>query len=326
MDTFSFENKLCLAPMAGATDYAFRKICIAGGADYTVSEMISAKALCFKDKKTAVLARIRAEEHPIALQIFGSDPEIMAKAANMLSTGSYEGCQSEILPFAIDINMGCPVHKIVSNKEGSALMRDPVLAWEIMAAVKEGSTVPVTVKIRAGFDKDHICAPLYAEMAQKAGLSAVCVHGRTREQMYRPPVDLEVIKDCVSAVKIPVIGNGEIMSAQDALHMKEYTGCASLMIARGALGNPYLFEEIRAKLEGKEYQAPGFRERLEKALAHFELLIADKGVHTGLLESRKHIAWYIKGMPGAPKLRDTVNRIDSVEEMRNLLTEQIERS
>jgi tRNA-dihydrouridine synthase B len=285
--------------------------------------MISAKALCFKDAKTAVLARLRKEEHPIAIQIFGSDPEIMAKAAKMLATGEYAGCVSEILPVAIDINMGCPVHKIVSNGEGSALMKDPVRAYEIMAAVKEASPIPVTVKIRAGFDDKHICAPFYAEMAEKAGLAAVCVHGRTREQMYRPPVDLEVIKDCVSAVKIPVIGNGEIMSVKDALFMKDYTGCSSLMLARGTLGNPFLFGQIKSALAGQEVHLPDYKTRIKTAKEHFELLLLDKGSRTGLLEARKHIAWYIKGMPGAPALRDHINRIEDENELRAILEEQL---
>ena len=322
-DQLSFENKLLLAPMAGVTDYAFRHLCIKEGADYTVSEMISAKALCYKDAKTAVLARLRREEHPIAIQIFGSDPEIMAKAAKMLATGEYAGCVSEILPVAIDINMGCPVHKIVSNGEGSALMKDPQRAFEIMKAVKEASPIPVTVKIRAGFDADHICAPHYAELAEKAGLAAVCVHGRTREQMYRPPVDLQVIKDCVSAVSVPVIGNGEIMSVKDALYMKEYTGCSSLMLARGTLGNPFLFGQIKAAMAGERYEEAPYKKKVETAIRHFELLLSDKGSHTGLLEARKHIAWYIKGMPGAPALRDRINRIEDVEELRTILNEQL---
>ncbi|MBP3322214.1 MAG: tRNA dihydrouridine synthase DusB [Clostridia bacterium] len=325
-EILSFKDKLLLAPMAGATDYAFRKLCIKWGADYTVSEMVSAKALCYKDAKTAVLARIRREEHPIAIQIFGSDPETMARAAKMLATGDYKGCVSEITPVAIDINMGCPVHKIVSNGEGSALMKDPIRAYEIMCAVKEGSPIPVTVKIRAGFDKNHICAPQYAEMAERAGLAAVCIHGRTREQMYTPPVDLDVIKDTVAAVSIPVIGNGEIMSVDDALKMKDYTGCSSLMIARGALGNPFLFAQIKDALEGKEIREIGYGERIRTAMSHLDLLIADKGQRTGLLEARKHIAWYIKGMPGAPAIRDRVNRIEDYESMRAILQEQLDRS
>lgn len=322
-EILSFENKLLLAPMAGVTDYAFRHLCIKEGADYTVSEMISAKALCFKDAKTAVLARLKREEHPIAIQIFGSDPEIMARAAKMLATGEYAGCVSEILPVAIDINMGCPVHKIVSNGEGSALMKDPVRAFEIMTAVKEACPIPVTVKIRAGFDSGHICAPRYAELAEKAGLAAVCVHGRTREQMYRPPVDPEVIKDTVSAVSIPVIGNGEIMTVKDALYMKEYTGCASLMLARGTLGNPFLFGQIKRALAGQEYEEPPYLLRLQTAMTHFELLLQDKGERTGLLEARKHIAWYIKGMPGAPALRDQINRMESPQELRAVLCRQM---
>ena len=202
-------------------------------------------------------------------------------------------------------------------------MKDPVRAFEIMTAVKEACPIPVTVKIRAGFDSGHICAPRYAELAEKAGLAAVCVHGRTREQMYRPPVDPEVIKDTVSAVSIPVIGNGEIMTVKDALYMKEYTGCASLMLARGTLGNPFLFGQIKRALAGQEYEEPPYLLRLQTAMTHFELLLQDKGERTGLLEARKHIAWYIKGMPGAPALRDQINRMESPQELRAVLCRQM---
>lgn len=306
--------------MAGVSDSTFRRLCVSMGADYTVTEMISAKALCYKDRKTAVLAKILVEEQPVAIQIFGSDPEIMGRAAQMLSTGTYEGCVSTCLPAAIDINMGCPVHKIVSNGEGSALMKDLLRAREVIAAVVECSEVPVTVKMRAGFDKAHINAVALAEICQEEGVAAVTVHGRTREQMYRPPTDLEIIREVKKAVRIPVIGNGSIFTPEDALRMKEYTGCDSLMIARGAEGNPFLFRQIRQMLAGKEALPPSTEERIGTALLHLEGLVAEKGEYTGLMEARKHMAWYIKGMPGAPALRDRINRTDSLPVLRRLLS------
>ena len=320
------KHGLFLAPLAGVSDRAFRKVCRDHGAECTVSEMISAKGLHYNDTKTARLAAFSAEEAPFFIQIFGSDPEIMAESAYKLATNNYKACQNTCLPTGIDINMGCPVPKIAGNGDGSALMKNPKLAGEIVRAVSGAVDLPVTVKIRAGFDKNHVCAPQYAEMAERAGLAAVCIHGRTREQMYTPPVDLDVIKDTVSAVGIPVIGNGEIMSVDDALKMKDYTGCSSLMIARGALGNPFLFAQIKDALEGKEIREIGYKERIETAMSHLDLMIADKGERTGLLEARKHIAWYIKGMPGAPAIRDRVNRIEDYETMRAVLQEQLNRS
>ena len=320
------QNKLILAPMAGVSDRAFRSICIEMGADYTVTEMISAKALSFHDQKTAVLARILKDEQPIAIQIFGSEPELMADAARMLSTGNYPGCISDCLPAAIDINMGCPVHKIVSNGEGSALMKDPVRAKEIVSAVVDSSAVPVTVKMRAGYTSESINAVEIATLCEEAGAAAVTVHGRTRMQQYRPPVDLEIIREVKRAVGIPVIGNGEIMTAEDAVRMKEYTGCDSLMIARGAEGNPFLFAEIKAKSAGKDYSPPDIATRLKTALEHLRRLVADKGEYSGMLEARKHIAWYIKSVPGAPAMRDRINRTESSDVLRAMLEEEIKKA
>ncbi len=318
-----FQNKLILAPMAGISDYSFRKLCIEQGADYTVTEMVSAKALCYGDKKTAVLARVLKEEFPIAIQIFGSDPEIMAKAAAMLATGNYAYCMSDVFPAAIDINMGCPVHKIVSNGEGSALMKDEKRAEEIISAVAEASAIPVTVKMRAGYDENHINAAKIAEIAEKAGAAAVCIHGRTRERMYRPPVDLEIIREVKRTVHIPVIGNGELMCVGDALRMSEYTGCDSLMIARGALGNPFIFAEIKAAQRGDFYEKRSSKERLEMAQRHLQMMLDHKGEKSGLQEARKHIAWYIKDIPGAPAMRDRVNRIADARTLVKLLEDAI---
>jgi tRNA-dihydrouridine synthase B len=253
--------------MAGVTDAAMRLLCHEQGAAWSVSEMLSAKGWIYSQGKNKVAQELitrMSGEGVAALQLFGREPDYMAEAAARLEGAGFD---------FFDINFGCPAPKIAGNGEGSALMKDPVRAFEIMTAVKEACPIPVTVKIRAGFDEGHICAPRYAEMAEKAGLAAVCVHGRTREQMYRPPVDLEVIKDCVSAVHIPVIGNGEIMTVKDALYMKEYTGCSSLMLARGTLGNPFLFSQIKAALQGKEVCLPDYATRIKTAKLHFELLL-----------------------------------------------------
>ena len=309
--------------MAGVSDSVFRRLCVLHGADMTVTEMISAKALTYADKKTAVLARILKEEAPVSIQIFGSEPEIMARAAEMLSTGNYPGCKSDVLPVAIDINMGCPVRKVVSNGEGSALLRDPLRVREIVTAVVEKSAVPVTVKMRAGFDREHINAPEIAAICEEAGAAAVCIHGRTREQMYRPPVDLSVIGAVKDAVSIPVIGNGELTSASDALTMLEKTHCDALMIARGALGNPFIFSQIKAALDGKEIPTVSRKTQLLTAKEHLRLLVEDKGVECGLREARKHIAWYIKGMPGAPAMRDAVNRCVDLNKMYEMLDNAI---
>ena len=312
--------------MAGVSDYAFRRLCVDHGADYTVTEMISAKALCYADKRTAELARILREEAPVAIQIFGSEPEILARAAGMLSSGDYPGCISDTLPAAIDINMGCPVKKIVSNGEGSALMRDETLVKEIVLAVVEASRVPVTVKMRAGFDSSSVNAVKIASICEEAGATAVCIHGRTRVQMYRPPVDLEIIKEVKEALKIPVIGNGEIFSPKDALAMKNYTGCDSLMIARGSLGNPFIFEQIKDLFGGKTYEEPSDSLRLRTAKKHLGLLVADKGKDKALFEARKHIAWHIKGIPGAPALRNAVNRCTCLTDLENMLDDAIRRT
>ena len=231
---------------------------------------------------------------------------------------------SDAKPAAIDINMGCPVRKVVTNGEGSALMKDEVRAYEIVCAVKEASAVPVTVKMRSGFDREHKNAVRIARLCEKAGASAVCVHGRTREDMYRPPVDLEIIREVKDALRIPVIGNGELMSPKDALRMKEYTGCDALMIARGALGNPFIFGQIKAAFAGKTPTETTLEERLLAAKEHLRLLIEEKGRERGTGEARKHIAWYIRGMPGAALMRDAVNRAPDPEALSSILDGALE--
>ncbi len=326
------ENSLMLAPMAGVTDHAFRRVCRECGAQWIVSEMVSAKALCYEQKsrkrdslRTAPLARVRACESPMAIQIFGSEPSYMAEAASMLETGEYLGNRSDISPSAIDINMGCPVHKVVSNGEGSALMKNPDLAGRIVEAVKGAlKEIPVTVKIRAGWDSDSKNAVEVARVAEEAGASLICVHGRTREQMYNPGVDLDIIASVKREVGIPVVGNGDIYSGADAKRMLEYTGCDGLMIGRGALGNPWIFSEIAATLEGREYISPTFCEKMDTARRQVALMREDKGEYIASAEAKKQVAWYVKGIDGAASLRDRIMRCASIDEI-FLLIDEIKR-
>lgn len=304
---------LILAPMAGVTDKAFRHMCKKHGADRLVTEMVSAKAVCFGDEKTALLAHIDSGERPCSLQLFGSEPEIMAKAAVI--------CAEKFSPDAIDVNMGCPAPKIVNNGDGSAVMRSPELAYEIVARMRDAldgggfSDMPLTVKMRSGFDSAHINAVEVALMCEKGGAAEVTVHGRTREQMYAPPVNYDVIRDVKSALSVPVIANGNIFSASDALYIREYTGCDGLMIGRGSLGNPFLFGEVKAVLSGKEPPVITPQEWYSDVAEHMERLIADKGADKGALEARKHVAWYIRGIPGAAELRRRVNLAKGLPEI-----------
>lgn len=318
----NFFGKVMLAPMAGEGDYTFRAACKKFGADYLVSEMISAKAICYNDKKTPLLAKIRAEEMPIALQIFGCEPEFMARASDFLIN---ESVKAGTPCAAIDINMGCPVQKVVKNGEGSALMKNPALAGKVVKAVKEacGST-PVTVKMRLGWDAESINVLEMAKTAEENGAAAICVHARTREQFYTPGVDISHIKTVKDALSIPVIGNGDIFSAQDALDMFEKTGCDAVAIARGALGNPYIFAEIKARLEGKSYTPPTPRERIEEALSEVATRIEDKGEYAGIRESRVHLAHFTKSLRGSAAIRGKVNFIDSFEELRHTLLSYID--
>lgn len=321
----TLKNGLLLAPMAGVTDASFRAVCVAHGADYTVTEMISAKALWYHDKKTAVLARIEADEEPCAVQIFGSEPEIMAYAARVLSA---EDTPCTRIPAAIDINMGCPMPKIVNNGDGSALMRDPVLAGRIIEAVRAATDLPVTVKIRAGWDQSSKNCVEIAKIAASLGVSMIVVHGRTRSQLYAPPVDLDAItavRDAVDA-SVPVIGNGDIYCAADARHMREVTGCDGVMVARGAYGNPWIFAEIAADRNGTPFIPPTPREKLLTALDHLDRLLQKKGDFTGIQEGRKHLAWYTKGFPGSAALRASIMQAETPAEMKALLVPYLEQS
>ena len=316
-------NGLMLAPMAGVTDAPCRAICRAHGADYTVTEMISAKALWYHDKKTAVLARISADEMPCAVQIFGSEPEIMAYAAKVLSAPDTPCTR---IPAAIDINMGCPMPKIVNNGEGSALMKNPVLAGKIIEAVRAATHLPVTVKIRAGWDSSSKNCVEVAKIAASLGVACIVVHGRTRAQLYAPPVDLDSITAVRQAVdaSVPVVGNGDIYCAADARHMRQTTECDGVMIARGVYGNPWIFDEIIADMAGTSYTPPTAYERLSTAMEHLHLLIAQKGDYIGVQEGRKHLAWYTKGFPGSASLRAEIMKAATPEEMSALLTPFLE--
>ena len=320
---------LALAPLAGVSDRAFRRVCRACGADFTVSEMVSAKALCYEQRKKTVversvsgqLASVMREELPMAVQIFGSEPDFMAEAARMIQANEYIGCMSEVPPSAIDINMGCPVKKVTGNGEGSALLKNPQLIGEIVAAVVKAVSIPVTVKIRAGWDSTSINAPEVAKIIEDAGASMITVHARTREQMYEPGVDRSVITAVKRAVSIPVLGNGDIYTATDALSMMAETGCDGVMIARGAMGNPWVFSEICAALDGRDYTPPPMAERFEVALEQVREMIAEKGERIGVAEAKKHLSWYCHGIEGAAAARGRLMQAASYDELAVILRE-----
>lgn len=300
------EYGIFLAPMAGFSDRAMRRICHDMGAEYSVTEMISAKAVTFADKKTFKLARVREDEGPVGLQIFGCDPDVMARAAGILSTYKWE--DGYVRPNAIDINMGCPVAKIYNNGEGSALMRDPELICKITQKVKENTDLPVTVKIRTGINADSVNAVECALAAEQGGASLITVHGRTKAQMYSGSVDRKSIKKVKQSVHIPVIANGDILSGNDAISMLCDTGADGIAVGRGAVGNPFLFREIIASMRGEPFFEPSLRERVNVALFQLRLAIEDKGERCALSEARKQIASYLKAFRGAAQLRAEINR------------------
>ena len=320
---------LFAAPMAGISDRSFRRLCMEMGAEYSVSEMVCAKALCYEQRtkktgdeffKTASLATVLTEDMPMALQLFSGEPEFMSEAVAMIIDGSYKGCKSTSLPAAIDINMGCPVHKIVSNGEGSALMKDPELAGRMVeAAVSAAKGLPVTVKIRAGWDKESINAVEVAGIVESAGASALCVHGRTRTQMYSGRSDNHIIGLVKDAVKIPVIGNGDVVDGASALKMIKETNCDGIMIGRGAIGNPFVFAEVRAAIDGEQYTPPTVDMAVDTALRQLRWMIEEKGEKVGIAESRKHLCHYLKGFSGASEARGRVNFAMTYAEVEEIL-------
>ena len=309
------ENNLILAPMAGVTDLPFRLLCKEQGCGLMYTEMVSAKAILYKNRNTGPLMEVRPEEEPVALQFFGSDPEIVSDIAAQVEDGPYA---------FIDINMGCPVPKIVNNGEGSALMKNPKLVEEILTALVKKVKKPVTVKFRKGFDDDHINAVEIARIAESCGVSAVAVHGRTRAQFYSGKADWDIIRQVKEAVKIPVIGNGDIFTPEDAKRMLYETGCDGLMIARGAKGNPWIFSRTLHYLETGELLGPPDKEELkETILRHAQLQIQFKGEYLGLCEMRKHLSWYTVGLPHSSSLRNDVNQTETWEDFYNLIQSRI---
>lgn len=309
----TLENNLVLAPMAGITDLPFRLLCKEQGTGLVCMEMVSAKAILYKNKNTEELLQIDEREHPVSLQLFGSDADIISEMAK----------QIEERPFDIlDINMGCPVPKVVNNGDGAALMKNPLLAGKIIEKTVKAIKKPVTVKFRKGFDEEHVNAVELAHIAEESGAAAVTVHGRTREQYYSGKADWDIIRQVKEAVQIPVIGNGDIFSGADAAAMERQTGCDGFMVARGAQGNPWIFKQILHYLEsGEELEKPDFKEVADMLLRHARLLLKYKGDYVGIREMRKHAAWYTKGCRNSAKLRGRINEVESYGQLQALFQE-----
>ncbi|MCI8949044.1 MAG: tRNA dihydrouridine synthase DusB [Lachnospiraceae bacterium] len=311
----ALDCNLILAPMAGVTDLPYRVLCREQGCGMAVTEMVSAKAILYRNKNTQALLQVSKAEGPVAVQLFGSDPEILGEIAAEMEEGPYD---------VIDFNMGCPVPKIVNNGEGSALMKDPKKAEQIFTAMVRHVKKPVTVKFRKGFYEGQTNAVEIAKIAESCGVSAVAVHGRTREQYYSGKADWDIIRQVKEAVRIPVIGNGDVFAPQDAKRMMEETGCDGVMIGRGAKGNPWIFSSALHYLEtGQLLPKPTLEEIKEMILRHGILLSEYKGEHTAMREMRKHMAWYTAGLPHSAALRNAINQVNTLEEMTQLLQERL---
>ncbi|MER0281250.1 tRNA dihydrouridine synthase DusB [Clostridioides difficile] len=301
------KNKVFLSPMAGVTDLPFRLICKEQGCGLLYTEMINGKALCYDDENTKKMLKIEEEEHPVAVQIFGSEPDFMGRAAEIMNYYSNE---------ILDINMGCPAPKVVKNGDGSALMKNPKLAEKVLKAVVKNSKKPVTLKIRKGWDDNSVNAVEIAKIAEACGISALAIHGRTREQFYTGKADWNIIAEIKKNLNIPVIGNGDVFTIEDSINMLDKTGCDAIMIGRGAQGNPWIFKRINHYMNtGEILPEPTLNEKISTAIKHLKLAVEEHGEYVAVREMRKHIAWYLKGLRNSARLRDEINKIEDYQEV-----------
>lgn len=312
------DNEVFLSPMAGVTDLPFRTICKEKGCGMLYTEMINAKALCYDDENTKKMLNLEDDGHPVAVQIFGSDPEYMGKAASIMNQYTND---------ILDINMGCPAPKVIKNGDGSALMRNPKLAAEVLTAVVKNSKKPVTLKIRKGWDDNSVNALEIAKIAEECGISALAIHGRTREQFYSGKADWDIIAEIKQSINIPVIGNGDVFDVQDAVNMLEKTKCDAIMIGRGSQGNPWIFNRINHYMKtGEILPEPTLEEKIGTAIKHMNLAVAEHGEYVAVREMRKHIGWYLKGLKNSAKYRDQINKITDYKEVISMLEEYVQHS
>mgnify|MGYP004478018193 FL=1 len=312
------DNEVFLSPMAGVTDLPFRTICKEKGCGMLYTEMINAKALCYDDENTKKMLNLEDDGHPVAVQIFGSDPEYMGKAASIMNQYTND---------ILDINMGCPAPKVIKNGDGSALMRNPKLAAEVLTAVVKNSEKPVTLKIRKGWDDNSVNALEIAKIAEECGISALAIHGRTREQFYSGKADWDIIAEIKQSINIPVIGNGDVFDVQDAVNMLEKTKCDAIMIGRGSQGNPWIFNRINHYMKtGEVLPEPTLEEKISTAIKHMNLAVAEHGEYVAVREMRKHIGWYLKGLKNSAKYRDQINKITDYKEVIAILEEYVQHS